>query len=248
LKWRNDFMYQNDSMKVLTGVARLSYAALTEPRAPLQGGEPKYSVTLLIPKSDMATKADIDASIAAAAQDGIEKAWKGVRPPMLKTPIHDGDGVRQSGEPYGDECKGCWVITASSKQKPEVVHISNVHAQLAPTDIYSGMYARVTIRFFAYANSGNKGIGCGLNNVLKIADGEPLAGHASAATDFDGMEQAGEPQVNVPYVPPYPQAPAAPQGYPQYAPQAPAAPAYPQGYPQYAPGAVDPITRQPIVG
>ena len=55
-------MYQNDAMKVLTGEVRLSYANLTTPRAAQQGGEPKYSVTLLIPKSDAATKADIDAA------------------------------------------------------------------------------------------------------------------------------------------------------------------------------------------
>ena len=53
-------MYQNDAMKILTGEVRLSYCNLTTPRAAKQGGEPKYSVTLLIPKSDAATKADID--------------------------------------------------------------------------------------------------------------------------------------------------------------------------------------------
>ena len=58
-------MYQNDPMKVLTGEVRLSYCNLTTPRAAQQGGEPKYSVTLLIPKTDMATKADIDAALAS---------------------------------------------------------------------------------------------------------------------------------------------------------------------------------------
>lgn len=53
-------MYQNDPLKVLTGEVRLSYCNLVTPRAAQQGGEPKYSVTLLIPKSDTATKANID--------------------------------------------------------------------------------------------------------------------------------------------------------------------------------------------
>jgi len=107
-------MYQNDAMKVLTGEVRLSYANLTTPRAAQQGGEPKYSVTLLIPKSDAATKADIDAAIQAAANEAMAKVWNGARPPMLKVPIYDGDGVRPSGVPFGDECKGHWVMTAST--------------------------------------------------------------------------------------------------------------------------------------
>lgn len=183
-------MYQNDPMKVLTGEVRLSYAHLTTPRAAQQGGEPKYSVTLLIPKTDMATKADIDAAIQAAANEAMSTKWNGVRPPQLRVPIYDGDGLRPSGVPFGDECKGCWVMTASTKNKPQVVGIDNVTCELSPADIYSGMYGRVTIRFFGYSNSGNKGVGCGLGNVLKTRDGEPLSGSASAATDFAGLGAA----------------------------------------------------------
>lgn len=180
-------MYQNDPMKVLTGEVRLSYCNLTTPRAAQQGGEPKYSVTLLIPKTDMATKADIDAAISAAANDALAKVWNGARPPQLRVPIYDGDSVRPSGVPFGDECKGHWVMTASTKNKPQVVGMDNINCELAPSDIYSGMYARVTIRFFGYSNSGNKGIGCGLGNVMKTRDGEALAGSASASVDFAGV-------------------------------------------------------------
>ena len=125
-------MYQNDAMKVLTGEVRLSYANLTTPRAAQQGGEPKYSVTLLIPKSDAATKADIDAAIQAAANEAMDKVWNGARPPMLKVPIYDGDGVRPSGVPFGDECKGHWVMTASTKNKPQVVGIDTITCELSP--------------------------------------------------------------------------------------------------------------------
>ena len=125
-------MYQNIPTKVLTGEVRLSYANLTAPRAAQQGGEAKYSVTLLIPKTDVATKANIDSSAEAAAQDALGKLWNGVRPPVLPVPVHDGDGVRENGTPYGPECKGCWVITASSKNKPQVVHQSDVNTELAP--------------------------------------------------------------------------------------------------------------------
>lgn len=182
-------MYQNDPMKVLTGEVRLSYAHLTTPYAnPKQpNAKPKYSVTLLIPKTDVATKADIERSIEAAAQDATAKKWGGFRPPQLKSVLHDGDGVRQDGTPFGEECRGHWVMTASSEQPPQVVDMSNINCPLAPQDIYSGMYARVTVRFFGYSTSGNKGVGCGLGNVMKTRDGEPLSGGASAAADFAGV-------------------------------------------------------------
>lgn len=213
-------MYQNDAMKVLTGEVRLSYANLTTPRAAQQGGEPKYSVTLLIPKSDAATKADIDAAIQAAANDAMAKVWNGARPPMLKVPIYDGDGVRPSGVPFGDECKGHWVMTASTKNKPQVVGIDNINCELSPADIYSGMYGRVTVRFFGYSNSGNKGIGCGLGNVLKTRDGEPLSGQASAASDFAGL--GGTPAATPTYGAAMPATPGA-YGVQPAAPAAPAA-------------------------
>ena len=194
-KRRMKTMYQNIATKVLTGEVRLSYANLTAPRAAQDGGEPKYSVTLLIPKTDTATKADIDASMKAAYEDGVSKKWGGARP-QPKVILHDGDGLRPSGLPFGDECKGCWVLTASSKNKPQVVGIDNIQCELAPQDVYSGMYARVTINFYAFDRAGNKGVGCGLGNVMKTKDGEPLSGGASAVSDFAdvGSSIAGQDQ------------------------------------------------------
>ncbi len=185
-------MYQNIPTKVLTGEVRLSYAHLSEPYAnPNQSGaEPKYSVTLLIPKTDAATKADIDASMKAAYEAAVVNDWKGARPQLRNALIYDGDGFRNDGSKFGPECAGHWVITASSKMKPQVVDISNINCELAPQDIYSGMYARVTINFFAFNRNGNKGVGCGLGNVLKMRDGEPLSGGASAASDFEGLGQS----------------------------------------------------------
>lgn len=211
-------MYQNIPTKVLTGEVRLSYANLTAPRAQ-QGGDPKYSVTLLIPKTDVATYQDIVQSIETAAQDAQGKLWNGIRPPVLPQPLHDGDGVRENGTPFGPECKGHWVMTASTKNRPQVVHQSNINAELAPQDIYSGMYARVTVNFFGYSNAGRKGVGCGLGNVMKTRDGEPLAGGASAESDFAGIGATAAP------------------GYPQQ-------PAY--GGAPVGPAAINPLTGQPL--
>lgn len=239
-------MYQNIATKVLTGEVRLSYANLTAPRAPQQGGEPKYSVTILIPKTDTKTVADINASMKAAYDDGVSKKWGGAHP-TPKVILHDGDGLRPSGLPYGEECKGCWVITASSKNRPQVVGIDNLDCELSPSDIYSGMYARVTINFFAYDTAGSKGVGCGLGNVLKTRDGEALAGGASAASDFEGLGQSFCAQPAA--VPGYPQTQPAQAFQPQYNPVVPqqAAPVQPQQMPaqQQSRPAVNPITGQP---
>lgn len=244
-------MYQNDPMKVLTGEVRLSYCNLTTPRAAQQGGEPKYGVTLLIPKTDLATKADIDAAIQAAANEAVTKVWNGARPPQLRVPIYDGDGVRPSGVPFGDECKGHWVMTASTKNKPQVVGIDNINCELAPSDIYSGMYARVTIRFFGYSNSGNKGIGCGLGNVMKTRDGEALAGSASASVDFAGVGASPVTAPGTPATPAYGATmPATPGAY-GATPAAPTAPGYGAPVPSAAPpwnaaNGINPITGQPM--
>lgn len=206
-------MYQNIPTKVLTGEVRLSYVNLITPRAQNQGDTPKYSVQLLIPKSDTATVQDILQSIEAAAASAVNEKWGGVRPAIdFKSILHDGDGTKpDAGTPYAPECKGHWVLSATSERKPDVVHVSNINAPLAPNDIYSGMYARVTINFYGYKNR-KIGVGCGLGNVLKTRDGEPLSGGASAASDFAGIGQAADTYgAAAPAVPVTP--PAAAPGY-----------------------------------
>lgn len=229
-------MYNNIPTRVLTGECRLSYCNLVAPRVNTNdpNADPKYSVTILIPKTDAATYQNILSSIEAAAADAQGKLWNGVRPPVMPMPIHDGDGVRDNGTPYGDECKGHWVITASSKQKPGVVHQTDINTELLPQDIYSGMYARVTVNFFGYNRAGKKGVGCGLGNIMKTREGEPLAGGASAAADFAGI--GGTPAPN------YGAAPAAPN----YGAPAPAYNQNPPFVPQ--PGAINPLTGQPYYG
>lgn len=171
------------SARIVTGKARLSYIHLTQAYAREQADTPKFSTTILVPKSDTATKAKIDAAIEAAKKLGVPK-WGGVMPPRVAVPVYDGDGARPSdGMPFGAECKGCWVFTASSKLRPQIVDTS-LSDIIDPTAIYSGMYARVSVEFFAYASNGKKGIGCSLGNVQKLEDGEPLGGGHSAAEDF----------------------------------------------------------------
>ena len=179
---------QRDPKFLVTGKVRLSYVYLTEPQQPKDDGKSKYSTAILIPKSDVATKQKIDAAIEAAAQEGVGKAYNGIRPPKIAIPIHDGDLPREStGMPYGDECKGCWVMTASSITRPEVVD-SAKQKIIDPNEIYSGMYAYVSLRMYPYNNNGKKGVACGLSNVMKIAEGERLGGRTTADDDFAGVD------------------------------------------------------------
>lgn len=169
--------------KVTTGKIRLSYVHLFEPRA-IEGNEPKYSVSVIIPKSDKETLQAIKEAVAEAKEQGKGK-WSGKVPANLKTPLHDGDSERPDDEAYA----GCYYLNASSKNKPGIVDI-NVQPILDATEVYSGCYARLTLNFYAYNANGNKGIAAGLGNVQKLADGEPLGGFTRAEDDFDAIETA----------------------------------------------------------
>lgn len=189
-------------MAVTINDVRFSYCNLFQPKAPFNNpqGEPKYSVTVLVPKTNTAAKAVIDNAIAQAIDAGVSSKWNGVRPPQPAICVHDGDGPRPSdGSSFGEECKGCWVFTASTKQPPFVVdeYVQNI---IDPTKVYSGMWGNVNVTFFAYNNAGKKGIGCGLNGVQKIRDGEALGGQITAQEAF---KPVGTPPAAAPaYAPP----------------------------------------------
>lgn len=244
----------NQPTNVTTGQVRLSYVHLFTPYANQPGQEPKFSVTILLPKSDIATKQRIDAAINAAIQAGVSSKWNGTRPPQVKNPIWDGDGIRQNGEPFGPECKGHWVFTASSKQQQAVVDMS-LNPIINQSEIYSGIYARVNINFFPYFNSGNKGIGCGLGPIQKIADGEPLGGQMTAEAAFgDSSSGYAQPQYTPPaqtvYVPPAQSyTPPVQPTYAQPGYQQPVQPGYaPPAQPVQTAQQFDPITGKPLTG
>lgn len=176
-----------DIANVTTGEVRLSYVHLFKPYAFQAGQDEKFSCTILLPKTDAATKQRIDAAIAAAKQKGANRSWNGVVPPVVPDPIRDGDGVKQDGTPFGPECKGHWVFTArsSADYPPEVVDRMG-NPIINQTDVYSGCYARVNVEFYPYNFNGKKGIGCALGPVQKLRDGEALGGAAPTAAQAFG--------------------------------------------------------------
>jgi len=128
-------------------------------------------------------KSTIDSAIEYVAREAVQTKWNGTAPVSLITPLHDGDGYRPNGEVYGPEAAECFVMTANSREKPEIVD-ANLQPILDKQEIYSGMWVYVSINFFAYMRSGKKGIGCGLGPVMKYRDGEPLGGRISARKAF----------------------------------------------------------------
>ena len=169
---------KTNSTKVVTGVVRLSYEHVWEP-ASVNGSNPKYSVSLIIPNSDTKTIAAINQAIDNAIRDGAAK-FGGKIPPKgaLKLPLRDGDTERED-EAYRD----AYFINANSTTAPQIVDRS-VQPILDRSEVYSGCYARVSINFYAFNSNGNRGIACGLGNIQKVRDGEPLGGKTSAADDF----------------------------------------------------------------
>ena len=169
--------------KVITGPnTRWSYANVWQPKS-INGGAPKYSVSLIIPKSDTETVSKIKAAIKAAYEEGQAKLrGNGKSVPALeymKTPLRDGDKERPDDEAY----KNSYFINANSGTAPGVVD-ANRQPIIDTSEVYSGVYGRASINFYAFNSNGNKGIACGLNNLQKIRDGEPLGGKARAEDDF----------------------------------------------------------------
>lgn len=168
--------------KVVTGKVRFSFCHIFEPQEPQGGGDPKYSVTLLIPKADKATLAKIKQAMDEARENFRKRNGANALPVKYNHTLHDGDGVRDSGDPYGPECKGCYVITVSSKQKPVIV--DNMRNPVTdPGEVYSGCYGRASINFYGYNSNGKKGVSAGLLSVQKLHDGEPF-GTVGSADDF----------------------------------------------------------------
>ena len=148
--------------KVVTGVCRFSYANLWEAKAMDENSKPKYSVSLIIPKSDTKT---------------IEK----IR--AAKTPLRDGDLERPDDEAYANS----YFVNANSITAPGIVDAA-CQQILDHSEIYSGVYGRASITFYAFNTKTSRGIACGLQNVQKIRDGEPLGGHSRAEDDFATAE------------------------------------------------------------
>ena len=169
------------STKVVTGKVRFSYVNIFRSRVFQEGQDAKFSICLLIPKSDKATVKKIRDAIEEAVQEGVSDKWGGKRPKNLKLPLRDGDEERAEEAP---EYEGMFFLNANSNVKPGIVDRDR-NEILDPEEVYSGCWGRASINFFAFDSHGNRGIGVGLNNIQKLKDDARLgSARASAEDDF----------------------------------------------------------------
>ena len=159
---------------------RFSYLHCWEPNA-VNGGDPKYSVSAIIPKSDTETVEKIKRAIEQAKKDSVSK-WGGKVPANLKLPLRDGDIDRPEDEAYADS----YFFNANSRQAPQVVD-KNVQPIFDQSEVYSGCYGRISVNFYGFNNNGNRGIAAGLGNIQKLRDGKSLGGRSNAEEDFDAV-------------------------------------------------------------
>ena len=179
--------------KVITGKHTvMAYLNVNDPKTPLSGGKPKYSVQLIWPKEDEATSERIRDAIQAAYLKGKSKlaAADGTVPEMktLKLPVRDGDREHPGDPVY----QHCWFLNANSTSRPGIVD-ANRQLILDRSELYSGIVGRASIEFYAFNSSGNRGIAVGLLNLQKLADGTPLGTHARPEDDFADIEDEDEP-------------------------------------------------------
>lgn len=166
--------------------ARMSYVHVFKAKAATEGGEPKFSVSLIIPKKDKAGIAKINAAIKAAAEEGKATCFKGKMPKNLKLPLRDGDEERED-EAYAKS----YFLNASSKTRPGIVD-ENRDEILDEEGFYSGCYGKASINFYPFSVNGNNGVAVGLNNLMFVKDGERLGGGGTKAEDEDWDADGGE--------------------------------------------------------
>lgn len=182
-------MNESTTTKMNIGEVRFSYCHLFTPEAVSDGADKKYSVSVIIPKTNTQLIAGIKQCINAAYQQGLASRWKGRKPATWKNPLRDGDTERPDDESYANS----YFINVTSRTKPGIVKrmtVGGVTKLVEVTneeDVYSGCYGYVSVNFFPFANAGNNGVACGLNNVLKTKDGEFLGGRSSAQNDFGDL-------------------------------------------------------------
>lgn len=184
----NKMTNMNQLTKVVTGLVRFSYLNVFEAKS-INGSDPKFSVALLIPKTDTKTVNAINKAVEAAIQAGQSK-FGGKIPAKMKLPLRDGDEEFPDDETYA----GHYFVNANCTQKPGLMY-KNGQPIIDSTELYSGCYGHASVNFYAFNTNGNKGIACGLNHLMKVKDGEPLGGRSRMEDDFAGLIEEEEDDI-----------------------------------------------------
>lgn len=188
----------------IVGECRFSFVNVFEPRDQFGAGKEKYSITMLIPKTNKKLVDKIRSDMNAALKAGQDKKFNGTLPKNPKIPLYDGDGQRPNGEDFGPECKGMYVLTATTgaDYPPQIVVGNDRHPCMDHSEVYSGAWGYVSVNFSAYNYNGQKGVGCYLGNVWKTRDDEALAGRKTTADEDFGdivLSDASDDSLGIDY-------------------------------------------------
>lgn len=175
------------SETIMTPKFRVSFPDVFRPGKPDDSGKQKYGVTMLFEPG-----ADLSQLQQEAARVGTEKwgADKTKWPKGWKNPFKE-----QGDKAYDGYVAGGKYIAAKSSQRPGLVNARNEDI-IDEAEFYAGCYARATVKAFTYeVRKDNvvisRGIGFGLHNIQKLADGEPFSGRIAASKEFTPVEPAG---------------------------------------------------------
>jgi hypothetical protein len=175
-------------MGIVLENVRVSYVNFLEPKESLNG-ELAYSCCVLIPKDDKANLARVEQAIEKAIVKGKSTKWGGKKPKFRYEPLRDGDTELESGDREGKEYEGHYFFNCTMKAKagkPGVVD-ENCKPVMDSNKFYSGCYVHIEVNPYPYSNSGNSGIGWGLQNVMFVEDGDRLDGRRSATEAFESL-------------------------------------------------------------
>lgn len=168
--------------KVIFGPCRLSYTHVFNRYNPDDDqADGKYMTNVLIPKDEKETIEAINKAIAEAKKQAIVSKWGGKEPKKLDMPLRDGD------EKDDENYEGHLFVNAKSNTRPGIVDRKKVPI-VDEEEVYSGVWAIVSVTFFGYDKNGNKGVACGLNNIMKFKDDEHFGGRVSAESDFGDVD------------------------------------------------------------
>ena len=171
--------------KVVFGPCRLSFTHVFNKYSPNGEGDGKYMTNVLIPKSEKKTIKVLEQAIEAAKKAGVVSKWGGKEPKKLDMPLRDGDD--KEDDVYQDH----FYISAKCNTRPGVVD-KNKNPIVDEEEMYSGVWAFVSVTFYAYDVSGNRGVACGLNNLMKFKDDDHLGGRVSADSDFADIDDVDD--------------------------------------------------------
>ena len=196
-----------ENLTLTTGMVRFSYPFVFRPQANnlRPNDPPTYNVDILISKTDQVTINNYNNMIGQFIQANLQTLGSAQG---LKLPLKDGD---LKGD---DNYKGHWFINLKSRFKPPIVD-ANMQEIIDENEFYAGCYGRANLSFYAYNNTGNRGVSCNLLALQKLQEGERLSGVTVDVNAAFGPGSQNPAQYSQPQQAPM-QAPAPQQGQPQY--------------------------------